>query len=83
MAGYVNTGMFEGAKAPFLTPILKPEPFVQKVWESMKKGKLVVRSPWTVYLLIIVKGILPMRLFDFIVGDIFGVYKSMYESKGH
>ena len=28
--GYVNTGMFEGVKAPLMTPILEPEPFVQK-----------------------------------------------------
>jgi len=81
--GYVNTGMFEGAKAPLMTPILEPEPFVQKVWESMKKGKLVVRSPWTVYLIAIMKGILPIRMFDFIFGKIFGVYKSMDEFKGH
>jgi len=81
--GYVNTGMFEGAKAPLMTPILEPEPFVQKTWESMKKGKMVVRSPWTIYLVAIMKGILPIRLFDFIFGNIFGVYKSMNEFKGH
>lgn len=81
--GYVNTGMFEGAKAPLMTPILEPEPFVQKVWESMKKGKIVVRSPWTIYLVAGMKGILPIRLFDFIFGRIFGVYKSMDEFKGH
>ena len=81
--GYVDTGMFEGAKAPLLTPILKPEPFVQKVWESMKKGKIVVRSPWTVYLVASMKGMLPIRLFDFIFGKIIGVYKSMDEFKGH
>ncbi len=81
--GYVNTGMFEGAKAPLMTPILEPEPFVQKTWESMKKGKMVVRSPWTIYLVAIMKGILPIRLFDFIFGNIFGVYKSMDEFKGH
>ena len=80
---YVNTGMFEGAKAPLMTPILEPEPFVQKVWESMKKGKMVVRSPWTIYLVASMKGILPIRLFDFIFGRIFGVYKSMDEFKGH
>ncbi len=81
--GYVNTGMFDGVKAPLMTPILEPEPFVQKVWESMKKGKLMVRSPWTVYLVAIMKGILPIRLFDLIFGRIFGVYKSMDEFKGH
>jgi len=81
--GYVNTGMFDGAKAPLMTPILEPEPFVMKVWESMKKGQVVVRSPWTVYLVAIMKGILPIRLFDLIFGRIFGVYKSMNEFKGH
>ncbi len=81
--GYVNTGMFDGAKAPLMTPILEPEPFVQKVWESMKKGQVVVRSPWTVYLVTMMKGILPIRLFDFIFGRLLGVYKSMDEFKGH
>lgn len=81
--GYVNTGMFDGAKAPLMTPILEPEPFVQKVWESMKKGKIVVRSPWTVYLVAIMKGMLPIRLFDLIFGRLLGVYKSMDEFKGH
>ncbi len=81
--GYVNTGMFDGAKAPLMTPILEPEPFVMKVWESMKKGDVMVRSPWTVYLVAIMKGILPIRLFDLIFGRIFGVYKSMNEFKGH
>lgn len=48
----------------------------------MKKGQVVVRSPWTVYLVAIMKGLLPIRLFDFIFGNIFGVYKSMDEFKG-
>lgn len=81
--GYVDTGMFKGARAPLMTPILKPEPFVQKVWESMKKGKVVVRSPRIVYLVAMMKGMLPIRLFDFIFGNVFGVYKSMDEFKGH
>lgn len=81
--GYVDTGMFEGARAPLMTPILKPEALVQKVWDSMKKGKVVVRAPWTIYLVAMMKGMLPVRLFDFIFGRIFGVYKSMDEFKGH
>jgi short-subunit dehydrogenase len=80
---YVDTGMFKGARAPLLTPILKPEPLVQEIWEAMKKGKVVVRAPWTVPLIVMAKGILPIRLFDFIVGKVFGVYSSMDEFKGH
>jgi len=49
----------------------------------MKKGKIVVRSPWTVYLVAIMKGMLPIRLFDLIFGRLLGVYKSMDEFKGH
>jgi short-subunit dehydrogenase len=79
---YVDTGMFKGAKAPLLTPILKPEPLVRKVWRSMKKGRVVVRAPWTVPLVAMMKGLLPIRLFDLIVGKGFGVYKSMDEFKG-
>ena len=80
---YVDTGMFRGAKAPLLTPILKPEPLARKVWRSMKKGRVVVRAPWTVPLVVMMKGLLPIRLFDLIVGKGFGVYKSMDEFKGH
>lgn len=81
--GYVDTGMFKGARAPLMTPILRPDALVQNVWEAMKKGKVVVRSPWTVYLVAMMKGVLPIRLFDYIFGNIFGVYKSMDEFKGH
>ena len=81
--GYVDTGMFKGVKAPLMSPILKPERFVQKVWVAMKKGKVVVRSPWTVYLAPLLKGVFPIRLFDFIAGKVFGLYTSMDEFKGH
>lgn len=79
---YINTGMFDGVTAPLLTPIIEPGPFVDKVWESMKKGRVFVRSPWTVYVVMMLKGILPTRVFDFVAGTIFGVYKSMKDFKG-
>ncbi len=74
---YINTGMFTGVTAPFLAPILEPGPFADVVWNAMKKGSIWVRRPWTVYLSIWAKALLPTRLFDFLVGDLFGVYKSM------
>lgn len=81
--GYIDTGMFTGARAPLMTPILKPETLARKVWVSMKQGKIVVRAPWTVYLVVMMKGLLPVRLFDIIFGKFFGVYKSMDEFTGH
>lgn len=79
---YINTGMFDGVKAPLLTPIIEPGPFVEKVWDGMKKGKVFVRSPWTVYLVMALKGVLPARVFDFVAGQIFGVYTTMKDFKG-
>jgi len=80
---YVDTGMFAGARAPLLTPFLKPRPFVRRVWHAMKMGKAAVRAPWTVPLVVMLKGLLPIRVFDLVVGRGFGVYSSMAEFKGH
>ncbi len=79
---YINTGMFSGVTAPFLAPILEPGPFADVVWNAMRKGSIWVRRPWTVYLSIWAKALLPTRLFDFLVGDLFGVYKSMDTFQG-
>lgn len=79
---YISTGMFEGAKSMLFTPILTPEYVVDKVWTAMKKGKVRVILPWTVYINNAIKGLLPVRWVDFIVGRLFGVYKTMEEFKG-
>ena len=79
---YISTGMFEGAKGPLLTPLMTPEYVVNKVWSSMKVGKAMLLMPWTVYLSKIFKGLLPIKLWDFVADKIFGVYKSMEDFKG-
>lgn len=79
---YISTGMFEGVKAPLLTPILKPETVVATVWRRMKAGAPFVKLPWTVKIVGIMKGLLPVAWFDFIAGRVFGVYKTMEEFKG-
>ncbi len=79
---YIATGMFEGAKGMLMTPILTPEYVVEKVWAGMKSGRARLIMPWTVYLSNFFKGLLPLPLWDFVAGRIFGVYKSMEEFKG-
>ncbi len=79
---FISTGMFEGAKSMFLTPILTPEYVVRRVWAAMKKGKVRVIMPWTVYISNALKGLLPVRWVDFIVGRLFGVYNTMEYFKG-
>lgn len=80
---YVATGMFDGVKAPFLTPILKPKTIAKKIVKAIESNKILVRAPFMVHLLPLLRGILPTRFFDFLAGKIFGVYGSMESFVGH
>ena len=80
---YINTGMFDGVKAPLLVPIIEPQKVVDLVWKGMKKGSVYVRTPKIVGILPFVRGILPTRLFDFIGGKLMGIYSSMDDFEGH
>lgn len=79
---YIATGMFEGAKGMLFTPILTPEYVTAKVWRAMKRGAPRLILPWTVYLSNALKGLLPIRLFDWVADHVFGVYKTMEDFKG-
>lgn len=79
---YINTGMFAGITPPILTPLLEPEPFVERVMKAVEGNEVNLKAPFLVNSVPFLKGILPTRVFDYIVGDIFGVYKSMTSFKG-
>lgn len=81
--GYVSTGMFAGVRAPRLARILEPEYVVDRVWRAMLAGKPLVELPRSVGLSRAARGILPTRVFDRVVGDVFGVYRSMERFTGH
>lgn len=73
---YIDTGMFEGARGPLLTPVLTPEYVVDKVWKAMLAGRPMLMLPWSVGLARLLKGVLPTRAWD-AVADKLGVYHSM------
>lgn len=79
---YISTGMFEGAKPMLMTPIMTPQYVVDRVWRAMKAGKPRLILPWTVYLSNALKGLLPVRVFDWFAEHVFGVYKTMSAFKG-
>ena len=79
---YISTGMFEGVKPPLLTPILTPEEVVRRAWKAMKAGKPFLTMPFMVRISMAFRGLLPIRIWDFIAGRIFGVYHSMDQFKG-
>jgi all-trans-retinol dehydrogenase (NAD+) len=82
MPSYISTGMFEGVKAPLMTPILTPHVVVDKVWAAMKTGKAQLTLPWTVRLAMLSRGLLPLRLWDFIADRVFHIYSSMDHFQG-
>lgn len=79
---YISTGMFEGVKTHWIQPILEPEKTAQKIIKAVEKNKIIIRMPWSVYMTPFLKGILPVRWFDLVVGKWLKVYKSMDEFRG-
>lgn len=79
---YIDTGMFEGARGPLLTPIMTPEYVVDRVWRAMLAGKPMLMLPWSVGLAKTLRGVLPLRMWDAVAGRVFGVYDSMDEFTG-
>ncbi|MCB1051780.1 MAG: SDR family NAD(P)-dependent oxidoreductase [Acidobacteria bacterium] len=79
---YISTGLFEGVKAPFLTPILTPQYLARQVVRATAKGKAYLKKPWSVHLATISRGLLPTSLFDKIIG-MFGTTQSMKQWRGH
>lgn len=78
---YIDTGMFRGVSSP-LIPVLKPEKVARRIIRAIEKDRIVLRTPVIIYLLPFVKGILPLRILDVVIGKIFGIYDSMKTFKG-
>ncbi|RBO94435.1 SDR family oxidoreductase [Nocardia puris] len=78
---YINTGMFDGAKGFWLTPILDQDEVVDTSWKQMKDGTPLVILPWTSRLNKALSGLLPIKLRDMFL-DTVGVYRSMDQFTG-
>jgi all-trans-retinol dehydrogenase (NAD+) len=72
---YINTGMFDGVKS--LVPILKPERVARKIIRGIERNRIFVSMPWSVHFVRLCQGLLPIAVFDFVVGGVMGVYRTM------
>lgn len=79
---YINTGMFDGVKAPLLVPILETDDIVDKMITGIYKGKHTIKAPFMVHLVPLLKALLPATVFDWLAGRVLGVYSSMDQFKG-
>jgi short-subunit dehydrogenase len=79
---YISTGMFDGARGPLLTPLMTPEDAVDRAWRATASGRPQLIAPATAQLGKVLRGILPVRAWDFVGGKVFGIYSTMDKFTG-
>lgn len=78
---YVDTGMFNGVKAPLLVPLLNPEKFVTAAYGAFRKNRYLVMAPFMVNFIPFLRGIMPIGMFN-VIAKVLGVTRSMADWKG-
>ena len=79
--GYVDTGMFDGVKAPLTMPMLDPDDVVDSVIKAIRTEQRTVTMPLIVGAVPLMRAVMPGALVDRI-SDILGVNKSMETWRG-
>lgn len=79
---YIKTGMFDGVKPPFLVPLLETDQMVELMIRGISKKKSKIQAPFMVRFVPLIKSILPAAAFDWVAGNLLGVYRSMESFKG-
>jgi all-trans-retinol dehydrogenase (NAD+) len=79
---YIKTGMFDGVRAPKLVPLLETDQIVDKMLKGISQKKRTIQAPFMVRLVPLIKTLLPYRAFDWVAGNMLGVYRSMDSFKG-
>lgn len=73
---YINTGMFDGVTSRIF-PILDPVKTAAKIIKAIEKNKDFKGLPWSFHFVRLMQGLLPTCMFDYIFGQIFGIYHTM------
>lgn len=73
---YINTGMFDGVKSRII-PILKPEYVAKKVIRAIERNRTFCGIPFGFHFIRFWQAILPTRTFDWLFGEVFGIYHTM------
>jgi short-subunit dehydrogenase len=78
---YINTGMFDGVKSRII-PILKPEYVCRRIIRAIEKNMIFRGIPFGFHFIRFWQTILPIRVFDFFFGKVFGIYHAMDDFTG-
>lgn len=68
--------MFDGVKSRII-PILKPEYASRKIIRAIEKNKTFKGIPFGFHFIRFWQAILPTRVFDWLFGEVFGIYHTM------
>ena len=72
---FINTGMFDGIKSFF--KIQDPETVARKTIRAIEHNRGYKGIPFPQHFIRLMQGLLPVRWFDFIFGDVCGLYTVM------
>lgn len=73
---FINTGMFDGIHSKVFR-IQEPEKVARKVIRAVEKNKIFQGAPFSYHFIRFCEGIVPLRIFDYVFGGIFGLYTVM------
>ncbi|MCR4823941.1 MAG: SDR family NAD(P)-dependent oxidoreductase [Bacteroidales bacterium] len=77
---FINTGMFDGIRSFF--KIQDPEVVARKAIRAVERDRWYRGIPFSQHFIRLMQGIFPQTWFDFIFGDICGLYTVMDHFKG-
>ena len=81
MPFYINTGMFDGVKSKIL-PILEPEKTSERILLAIEKQTKMLAMPLPYWFIRLSQGIFPLKIYDWLMENFFGIYDTMKEFKG-
>lgn len=73
---YINTGMFDGVQSRIF-PILDPEKTAAKIIKAIEKNVDFRGIPFSFHFTRCLQALFPTRFFDWIIGEVCGVYHTM------
>lgn len=81
MPFYINTGMFDGVQSRLL-PILEPEPTSERIIQAIEKKTKMLAMPLPYWFIRLSQGVFPLSIFEWIMGNVFGIYDGMKNFRG-
>ncbi|MBZ9731208.1 SDR family oxidoreductase [Salegentibacter sp. JZCK2] len=77
---YINTGMFDEVKSNI--PILDQFKVARKIIRAIESNRIYLSMPWSMRFVRFSQGLFPIWFYDWFVGRLIGVYKTMDDFKG-